>query len=54
MAALFSRVVIQRICPYGEVLEKQLEPPLVSQAHNHNHNVKHRIIIVAHHVHLLK
>jgi hypothetical protein len=36
MAALFSRVVIQRTGPYGEVLGKRLEPPLVSQAHNHN------------------
>ena len=51
MAALFSRVVIQRTGPYGEVLVKQPEPPLVSQAHNHNHNVKHHIIIVSHHVH---
>jgi hypothetical protein len=51
MATLFSRVVIQRTGPYGEVLVKQPEPPLVSQAHNHNHNVKHHIIIVSHHVH---
>jgi hypothetical protein len=54
MATLFSRVVIQRTGPYEEVLGKQPEPPLVSQAHNHNQNVKHRIIIVSHHVHGLK
>jgi hypothetical protein len=36
MDALFPRVVIQRTCPYGEVLGKPPEPPLVSQAHNHN------------------
>jgi hypothetical protein len=36
MAALFSRVVIQRTGPYGEILGKPPEPPLVSQAHNHN------------------
>jgi hypothetical protein len=51
MVALFSRVVIQRTGPYGEVLEKQTEPPLVSQAYNHNHNVKYHIIIVSYHVH---
>jgi hypothetical protein len=54
MAALFSRVVIHRTGPYRELLGKQLEPPLVSQAHNHNQNVKHRTIIISHHVHLLK
>jgi hypothetical protein len=54
MVALFSWVVIQRTGPYEEVLEKQPEPPLVSQDHNHNQNVKHRIIIVSHHVHGLK
>jgi hypothetical protein len=54
MVALFSRVVIQRTGPSGEVLGKQPKPPLVSQAHNHNQNVKNRIIIVSHHVHLLK
>jgi hypothetical protein len=44
MVALFSRVVIQRTGPYGEVLGKQPKPSLLSQAHNHNWNVKHRII----------
>jgi hypothetical protein len=39
MAALFSRVVIQRTGPYGEVLGKQLEPPLVTQAHHHNQGI---------------
>jgi hypothetical protein len=28
MVALFSRAVIQRTGPYGEALEKQLEPPI--------------------------
>jgi hypothetical protein len=28
MVALFSRAVIQRTSPYGEALEKQLEPHL--------------------------
>ena len=51
MATLFSQVVIQRTGPYGEVLGKQNEPPLLLQAHNSNQNVKHRIIIVPHHVH---
>jgi lantibiotic modifying enzyme len=51
MTAQFSRVVIQRTSPYEEVLGKQPEPPLLSQAHNHNQNVEHRIIIVSHHVH---
>jgi hypothetical protein len=51
MVALFSQVVIQRIGPYGEVLGKQTEPPLVSQAYNHNQNVKYRIVIVSHRVH---
>jgi hypothetical protein len=36
MVALFSRVVSQRTCPYGEVLGKQPKPPKVSQVHNHN------------------
>jgi hypothetical protein len=27
MVALFSRAVIQRTGPYGEALEKPLEPP---------------------------
>jgi hypothetical protein len=51
MAAMFSWVVIQRIGPYKVVLGKQPESPLVSEAHNHNQNVKHQIIIVSHHVH---
>jgi hypothetical protein len=46
-----SRVVIQRTSPYVEVLGKKPNPPLLSQAHNHNQDVKHRIIIVSHHVH---
>jgi hypothetical protein len=36
MIALFSRVVSQRTGPYGEVLGKQPESPLVSQIHHHN------------------
>jgi hypothetical protein len=36
MVVLFSRVVIQRIGPYGEVLEKQPDPPKVSHVHHHN------------------
>jgi hypothetical protein len=39
MAALFLRVVIQRTGPYGEVLEKPPDPPLLSQAHNHNQDI---------------
>jgi hypothetical protein len=39
MAALFSRVVIQRTGPYGEALGKPLEPTLVSQAHVHNQDI---------------
>jgi hypothetical protein len=31
-----SRVVIQRIGPYGEVLRKQPKSPKVSQVHHHN------------------
>jgi hypothetical protein len=38
MVILFSQVVIQRIGPYGEVLEKQPESPLVSQVHRHIQN----------------
>jgi hypothetical protein len=38
MVVLFSRVVIQRTGPYGEVLEKQPEPPKVSQVHHHIQN----------------
>ena len=42
MVVLFSRVVIQLIGPYGEVLGKQPESPLVSQIHQH---VKNKIIV---------
>jgi hypothetical protein len=35
MVALLSRVVSQQTGPYGEALEKLLEPPKVSQAHPH-------------------
>jgi hypothetical protein len=38
MDALFSRVVIKRTGPYEEVLKKQPESPLVSQAHNKKKN----------------
>jgi hypothetical protein len=38
MAALFSRAVIQRTGPYGEALEKPLEPPKVSPVQRYNHN----------------
>jgi hypothetical protein len=38
MVALFSRAVIQRTGPYGEALEKPLEPPKVSPIQHHNHN----------------
>jgi hypothetical protein len=38
MVELFYRVVSQRTDPYGEVLRKQLEPPLVSQVHHHIQN----------------
>jgi hypothetical protein len=51
MVALFSWVVIQRTNPYREVLGKQPKPPLVSQAQNHNQNIKHSIILVSHNVH---
>jgi hypothetical protein len=36
IVVLFSRVVIQRTGPYGEVLRKQPESPKVSQVHRHN------------------
>jgi hypothetical protein len=45
MAALFSRVVIQRTGPYGEVLGKQPKPPLISQVHNHNQNIRLCVIM---------
>jgi hypothetical protein len=38
MIVLFSRVVIQRTCPYGEALGKQPEYPKVSQVHHHIQN----------------
>jgi hypothetical protein len=31
MVALFSRAVIQQTGPYGEALEKPLEPPRIPQ-----------------------
>jgi ribosomal protein S28E/S33 len=51
MVALFSRAVIQRTGPYGEALEKQLEP-----LEGHEYNIiiireKQRIIDHSHHVH---
>jgi hypothetical protein len=39
MVVLFSWVAIHRIGPYGEVLEKQLESPKVSQVHHHNQDI---------------
>jgi hypothetical protein len=39
MVILFSRVVIQRTGPYGEVLGKQPESPKVIQVHHHNQDV---------------
>jgi hypothetical protein len=38
MVVMFSRVVIQRTSPYGEVLGKQPESPKVSQVHHHIQN----------------
>jgi hypothetical protein len=38
MVVLLSRVVCQRIGPYGEALGKPPEPPKMAQDHNHNHN----------------
>jgi hypothetical protein len=38
MVALFSWTVIQRTGPYGEALEKPLEPPKVSPVQHHNNN----------------
>jgi hypothetical protein len=38
MVALLSRVVSQRTGPYGEALEKLVEPPKVSPVQHHNHN----------------
>jgi hypothetical protein len=39
MVVLFSRVVIQRTGPYGEVLGLQTESPKVSQVHHHNQDI---------------
>jgi hypothetical protein len=39
MVALFSRLVIQRTCPYGEGLGKQPKSPKVTQAHHHNQDI---------------
>jgi hypothetical protein len=39
MAALFSRVVIQRTGPYGDVLAKHPESPKITQAHHHNQGI---------------
>jgi hypothetical protein len=36
MVVLLSRVISQRIGPYGEALGKPHEPPKMPQAHNHN------------------
>jgi hypothetical protein len=36
MVVLFSWVVIQQTCPYGEVLGKQPESPKVIQVHHMN------------------
>jgi hypothetical protein len=38
MVVLFSQVVIKRTGPYGEVLEKQPDSPLVSDVHHHIQN----------------
>jgi hypothetical protein len=48
MVVLLSRVVSQRTGPYGEVLEKQPEPPKMPQVHNHNHNESsyHKVILI--------
>jgi hypothetical protein len=40
--ALFSWVVSQRTGPYGEVLRKQLESPLVPQI---RHHIQNKIIV---------
>jgi hypothetical protein len=39
MVVLFSRVVIQRTGPYGELIGKQPESPKVTQAHHHNQDI---------------
>jgi hypothetical protein len=38
MVVLFSWVVIQQTVLYGEVLEKHLDSPLVTQVHHHIQN----------------
>jgi hypothetical protein len=38
MAALFSRVVIQRTGPYEEALEKPLESPKMPEVYHHTQN----------------
>jgi hypothetical protein len=43
MVVLFFWVVIQRIGPYGEVLETQPDSPKVSQVHHLIQNNHHRI-----------
>jgi hypothetical protein len=35
---MLSRALIQRTGPYGEALEKPLEPSKVSPIQHHNHN----------------
>jgi hypothetical protein len=39
MVVLFSRVVIQRTGPYGEVLGKQPGSPKVIQVYHHNQDI---------------
>jgi hypothetical protein len=39
MVVLFSRVVIQRTGPYGEVLGKQPRSPKVIQVYHHNQDI---------------
>jgi hypothetical protein len=48
IVVLLSRVVSQRIGPYGEALEKPPEPPKMPQDHNYNHNesLYHKVILI--------
>jgi hypothetical protein len=46
MVVLFSRVVIQRTGPYGEVVGKQPESPEVSQVHHHTHIINILIMFI--------
>jgi hypothetical protein len=46
MVVLFSRVVIQRTGPYGEVLGKQPKSPKVSHVHHHKSRYHQCIINV--------